>query len=70
VFPGRCRLLDLLGMLAVGRREHDGIDIGIGKDRLEIVDQTDAFGSAEILRLGARAGMADNKANVVGVVLH
>ena len=49
VFPGRCRLPYLLGMLAVGRREHDSIDIGIGQDRFEVVDlrsADDRFGAA------------------------
>ena len=70
VFARRRRALDLLGVLTVRRGEHDGVNIGIGQDCIEIVDQTHAFGAAKIFRLGARAGMTENKANVVAIVLH
>ena len=70
VLARRRRLLDLLGVLTVRRGQHDGVDAGIGQDRVEIVDQTHAFVAAEIFRLGARAGVAGDKADVVGRVLH
>ena len=70
VFSRRRRSLDLLGVLTVRCGENDGVDAGIGQDRVKIVHQTHAFGPAEIFHLGARPSTAGNKTDVVGAVLH
>ena len=70
VFSRRRRSPNLLRVLTMRRGEYHGVDIGIGQDCIEIVHQTDALGAAEIFHLGACAGMADDKANIIAVVLH
>ena len=63
------RALDLRFVLTVRRGKHHGIDLGIGQNGLEVVDQAHALVRAEVLRLGARARVAGDEADVVAPVV-
>src|SRR5947207_6803630 len=57
-------------MLAVRRREDDGIDLRIGEDLVETVAKRDALPGAERLGLGARPGMPGGEAEGAALPLH
>ena len=60
---------DLLAMLRVRRREHQGLDIAIGEQLLVTVDEADALLAAEVRRLGRRAGRAGDEADALALAL-
>ena len=49
----------LLLVLAMGRRQHDRVDIGIGEDLLVAVGERHALVAAELFRRRARAGVGE-----------
>ena len=64
VLAGGRRPLDLRPVLAVRRREDDGVDRRVGEDRIEIVLERNAVLGAEGLRRGAGAGVAGSEADL------
>ena len=52
-------------VLAVRRRQHDGVDVRIAQDLLVAVGERDALVAAKILRARPRARMGDDKLEVV-----
>ena len=69
VFAGSRGALDLRPVLAVRRREHDRVDLGVGEDLPEIVIIGDAVLGAERLGRSAGAAMAGGKAEFRALVL-
>ena len=70
VLAGHAGRHDLLLVQAVGRGQHDRIDIGIGEDLLIALDQPQPVVAAKILRWPARARVGEHEPDCIAPALH